>query len=67
MQECSQSTEWFWGIVALFVICNPVVPIRIGEPLVWALINFVTIYTLYRARLVFDRSAVVDKKTPEIQ
>lgn len=55
LPERANRPVWFWVIVVLFVIYNPVIPVRIEEKVAWFLINFGTIYALYRARLVFDR------------
>ena len=47
---------WFWTVIGLFIVYNPVVPLQIGKQAVWAFINFATIYVLYRARLIFDKT-----------
>lgn len=51
-------TKWFWTIIGLFIVYNPLVPIKIGDQAIWTVINFLTIYILYRARLVFDKKEV---------
>lgn len=56
---------WLWIIIALFIFYNPVVPLRLGERDLWWVINCITIYVLYRARMVFDLPLVVDEKKSE--
>ncbi len=52
---------WFALIIGLFILYNPVVPIRIGEKAVWMLINAATLYGLFRLRLALEG----DKEPPE--
>jgi len=45
---------WFYMIIGLFILYNPIVPIHIGEKAVWAIINALTIYLLYKSRIVLS-------------
>jgi len=54
LPEHTSKPMWFSLIVGLFILYNPVIPIRIGDKPIWTLINIATLYALYRARLVFD-------------
>ena len=46
--------KWFFVMIGLFVLYNPIIPIRFGEQSVWAVVNLLTIIILYKARIVFD-------------
>lgn len=46
--------RWFVLIIGLFVLYNPIIPIRFGEQSVWAVLNLITLVMLFKARLKFD-------------
>lgn len=45
---------WFILIIGLFILYNPVIPVRIGEKPVWMLINAATLYGLFRLRMALN-------------
>ena len=55
LPERHNKPVWFWTMIGLFNIYNPILPLQMGEQSFWTFINFVTIFILYRARLVFDK------------
>lgn len=63
LPERKQRRGWFVAIIGLLILYNPVAPIHIGDQAVWSLINASVIYSLYRARLIFDTAK--SKETPE--
>lgn len=46
---------WFFLIIAMLVLYNPIIPVRIGDKGIWTAINLISLYALYRARREFDR------------
>jgi hypothetical protein len=41
---------WYYGVIALFILYNPLIPVHIGVHLIWAIINFVTLFFLFKFR-----------------
>lgn len=64
LPERENRRGWFVLIIALFVLYNPVIPIRIGEQAIWTLLNAATIYALFRARLTLENG--VKAEGPEL-
>lgn len=46
--------RWFAIIIVLFVLYNPIIPIRFGVQPIWAILNLLTLVILFKARLIFD-------------
>lgn len=63
LPERKQRRGWFVAIIGLLILYNPVAPIHTGDQAAWTLINAGVIYTLYKARAIFDTAK--SKETPE--
>lgn len=48
--------KWFYVLIGLFVLYNPIIPIHFGAQLVWTILNIATLWTLYRARIRFGEN-----------
>lgn len=69
LPERGQRRVWFVVIISLLILYNPILPMHIGDQTVWTLINAGVIYSMYRARLIFDthvRKDVDDKSNLEL-
>lgn len=44
----------YYGIIFLFILFNPLIPVHTGSELFWFIANLLTLYFLYNIRLIFE-------------
>ena len=44
----------YYGIILLFVLFNPIIPVHTGSQLFWFIANLLTLYFLYNIRQIFE-------------
>ncbi len=44
----------YYGIIFLFFLYNPVIPVHTGSQLFWFISNILTLYFLYNVRQIFE-------------
>lgn len=44
----------YYGVIFLFVLFNPFIPVHTGSHIFWAIANILTLYFLYTIRQIFE-------------